>query len=415
MPSEKGSRADRARAPAQEHHEKHILRMANPEPDPGTVSGDNDEDTRYRGFDIDSDEENTARGPEPAETTTGDDTAILNEGDEKTLISTLQKKLHEQSVIINQLKAELAKRNDNVTDANDKNAKKRKRDEEVMNVALINDSHDKDIRIKTLLEENALLKRQLEAADTLTPKPDADDKGSEARKKRVLPVPNPVAVIEGLQSTIIENIKDVIGSLIDEKLQNKLCPSSTTDAQPSYASAVGKTDQVHNFREIMAAAKNEDLAEEREKNYRLSNLIIHGMEESDDDQSNNDEVFIKQFINDLQIGKIETKSINRIGQKCEGKKRPVKVVVQNSADKTKIMNNLSNLKNKGYNGISVKDDYTMTERNMIRDFVEKAKLANANEMQDSDKMWVVRGTPKNGLFLKKVTRSARAQPSSQTQ
>ena len=165
----------------------------------------------------------------------------------------------------------------------------------------------------------------------------------------------------------------------------------------------------------MAAAKNEDLAEEREKNYRLSNLIIHGMEESDDDQSNNDEVFIKQFINDLQIGKIETKSINRIGQKCEGKKRPVKVVVQNSADKTKIMNNLSNLKNKGYNGISVKDDYTMTERNMIRDFVEKAKLANANEMQDSDKMWVVRGTPKNGLFLKKVTRSARAQPSSQTQ
>ena len=59
-----------------------------------------------------------------------------------------------------------------------KTQKKRKRDEEVMNIALINDSHDKDIRIKTLLEENTSLKRQLEAADTLTSKLDVDDKGS---------------------------------------------------------------------------------------------------------------------------------------------------------------------------------------------------------------------------------------------
>ena len=40
-------------------------------------------------------------------------------------------------------------------------------------------------------------------------------------------------------------------------------------SRKSYASAVGKDNQVNNFREIMAAAKNEDLAEEREKNYRL--------------------------------------------------------------------------------------------------------------------------------------------------
>ena len=90
----------------------------------GPFPGNNDEHTRYRGFDIDIDEENTAREPEPAETTTANDTAIPNKGDEKTLISTLQEKVQEQSVIIKQLKAELAKRNDNVTDANNKNTKK---------------------------------------------------------------------------------------------------------------------------------------------------------------------------------------------------------------------------------------------------------------------------------------------------
>ena len=69
------------------------------------------------------------------------------------------------------------------------------------------------------------------------------------------------------------------------------------------------------------------------------------------------------------------------------------------------MSNLCNLKDKGYNGISITEDHTITERKMIKDFVDQAKQANENEALESDKFWVVRGTPKNGLFLKKVTKS----------
>ena len=89
----------------------------------------------------------------------------------------------------------------------------------------------------------------------------------------------------------------------------------------------------------------------------------------------------------------------------EGKKRPIKITLSNATDKEKVMSNLSNLKDKGYNGISITEDHTITERKMIKDFVDQAKQANENEAPESDKFWVVRGTPKNGLFLKKVTKS----------
>ena len=68
------------------------------------------------------------------------------------------------------------------------------------------------------------------------------------------------------------------------------------------------------------------------------------------------------------------------------------------------MNNLRNLKEKGYNGISIAEDHTITGRKMIKDFAEKAQSANDNEASDSEKIWVVRGSPKNGLFLKKGTK-----------
>ena len=71
------------------------------------------------------------------------------------------------------------------------------------------------------------------------------------------------------------------------------------------------------------------------------------------------------------------------------------------------MNNLKNLKDKGYNRISITDDYTVTERKIIKDFVEKAKEANNKESTDSEYVWVVRGSPKNGLFLKRLIKKNR--------
>jgi len=81
--------------------------------------------------------------------------------------------------------------------------------------------------------------------------------------------------------------------------------------------------------------------------------------EAHNNQETQDKVFIDKFINDLTISPVETKGVVRIGQKNEGKKRPIKITLSNASDKDKIMENLRNLKDKGYNGISITDDYTV--------------------------------------------------------
>ena len=67
------------------------------------------------------------------------------------------------------------------------------------------------------------------------------------------------------------------------------------------------------------------------------------------------------------------------------------------------MNNLRNLKgNAMYTGISMTDDYTMSERTMIKEYANRAKEENTNEPENSKYVWRVRGTPKNGLTIKKL-------------
>ena len=75
----------------------------------------------------------------------------------------------------------------------------------------------------------------------------------------------------------------------------------------------------------------------------------------------------------------------------------------NSRDKDNIMPRLVNLKNAEeiYRKVSVRDDYTIEEREMIKEWVKKAAQKNNEE---NTQPWKVRGTPKNGLRLVKITK-----------
>lgn len=364
----------------------------------------NNEDLRgYRGLDVDNEDDKSNRSETDGEksTTPIEKTAPSGEKSEVT-VGSLQKVIQDQTSIIETLRKQLGKYT-NDDDESTQN-KKRKRDDAAFEMAMIADSSDKDIKIRTLTDENILLKEQL-AAHT--------QKSTVGKQHRLLPnPPNSPTLIQELQSSIDERfvkMQEVIGRFIEEKLESKLGsanPEVSADAPRNYATAVRKDVEVNSFREIVAAAKNEERAEERERNSRMNNVIIHGYEEeSDDSQPAKDKVFYSKFITDLTIGTAEAKSITRIGIKREGKNRPIKVTLYNTNDKEKIINNLRNLKDKGYKGISVTEDHTMTERNMIKDFAEKAKSANEKEGPEFDKVWVVRGSPKNYLYIKKVTKS----------
>ena len=161
---------------------------------------------------------------------------------------------------------------------------------------------------------------------------------------------------------------------------------------------------------MMMETKNEELAEEADRQRREKNIIIHGAEKKfwGETGENEDKSFVKNLMTNLQIGAISADQVERLGPdtKESNKTRPLKVVFKTKDDQQKVLSNLRNLKgNNEYTRISIKEDYTYNERQFIRGYVEKAKAMNAlEETKMSDTVWRVRGSPKNGLKIMRFTK-----------
>ena len=81
----------------------------------------------------------------------------------------------------------------------------------------------------------------------------------------------------------------------------------------------------------------------------------------------------------------------------------MKVTFESLKDKEEIMHNLRNLKGKEeFKKLNIRDDYTITERNMIKEFGMKVKEKNEAEKETSRVVWKIRGNPKSGLYMKKI-------------
>ena len=81
---------------------------------------------------------------------------------------------------------------------------------------------------------------------------------------------------------------------------------------------------------------------------------------------------------DLKIDD-KTKNVIRIG-KLQEKNRPIKITLRNLEDKEKVMTNLKNPKGiDKYKGISITNDYTLTQRKIIKEWIQKAKESNEKE------------------------------------
>ena len=183
-------------------------------------------------------------------------------------------------------------------------------------------------------------------------------------------------------------------------------PTDRTDLPTSYATAVGNNHVSGNLRSIMMTTKNEEITEQNEKKRRAKNIIVFGRREhSERWQKGEDEEFAKQLLKDIQVGSVKIKEISRIGEynREASKDRPMKITVDTEEEQQKIMTNLKNLKgNEEYRGISIKEDYTLNERQLIRVYVEQAKALNALEKaKKTTTVYKVWGIPKKGLFLKR--------------
>ena len=107
---------------------------------------------------------------------------------------------------------------------------------------------------------------------------------------------------------------------------------------------------------------------------------------------------MRKVFENLHISVIH-KDVLRIGKKDHGRKRPIKVKLNYKEDKVTIMKNLFLLKNKTeYKGVSITDDYTVSERDLIKQLRVIAEERNEAE-NDSNFVWKIRGTPRTTIEL----------------
>ena len=202
-----------------------------------------------------------------------------------------------------------------------------------------------------------------------------------------------------------------IDQLITKKIEDRVAEGIETraigvqDQNQSYANSLKNNQVVSNFESIIKTTKNNELVQEKEREKRSANLIVYGIKEVSDDQGelrDHDNNFIPSFLETIGVS-MRPKHVSRLGKTNEKKLRPVKLVMDSSADKESVMSRLGNLKNADiiYRSLSVRDDYTIEERELIKDYVKKADDKNKEE---NTQQWKVRGTPKNGLRLVKITK-----------
>ena len=336
-------------------------------------------------------------------------------------VENLKKTIADQAAMIIKLQEMLKCGNGNEEEATGNETKKRKRGDvsDVINMEMVADSFNKDAKIRELTDEIKLLKNELHVQKNLTTsnckkvKPTVADKHTEA-KTRMLPdrpTPNVESLFQEMQSKMdhqMVQMKEFIQTSIDEKLEKHINKSQTMTGV-SFSSIVSgeknetKSNKAEDFRSIMLATKNEELVEQRDKAFRERNLIVHGVEESN---TENDSVFIKTLITNVVSQEIKPINITRLGAENKDKRRPIKVSLNTELEKGQVMSNLANLKgNEAYKRISVTEDYTISERKMIQEMRDQVRTKNDAEPENSEFVYRLRGTPKNGLQIRRFKKS----------
>ena len=214
------------------------------------------------------------------------------------------------------------------------------------------------------------------------------------------------ALLKSLEVILDKKFEDVdkkIASL-DTKLAKVEMERTSIkdDLTKSFSTAVKQNLDESVLGKVITQAKNTDRIEETERARREANIIIYGPLEQTEKTQNHDEQYVANMFNLLGCQK-KPKTIMRLGTIHPDKPRPLKLEMSNMNDKEQVMKRLVNLKNAPdeYRKINVRDDLSVEERNLVKEWVKKA--AKRNEEENTDE-WRVRGTPKNGLRLVRLTK-----------
>ena len=264
-------------------------------------------------------------------------------------------------------------------------------------------------QVKTLEDQHSSLQVLLEERESSLHESEAKLNSMEQTPAASINPTNGAANIEELINKRFDKIDESIDAMIERKLAGVLAiptagPSNDENAKKLFSAVVGASDSPVNHVTALKSSQNAELIEKQEQERRANNIIIHGISEvRSDDVSiqDHDQTFLNHFLEAIDVD-IEPKQIVRLGNENADKKRPLKVILKSADDKRQILSSLNKLKNAdaSVRGVSVRDDYTIEERKLIRSMHEEARRKNE---ADHVTHWKVRGTPKNGLRVVKIT------------
>ena len=214
----------------------------------------------------------------------------------------------------------------------------------------------------------------------------------------------------------LEYVEKKLEMKLDEFQQNMLTTikQECSTAVKSYASVTKSSEESNSTESIIEAVKvahKEEIADNQDKVKRAKNIIIYGVEEPTED-AKRDEEWVKSLIKELRV-KINMKRVARIGSTSSEKIRPIIVNLGSEDEKTKLFGNLKVLKGmEGYKGVSICEDLTPNQRKEIKALTDEVKEKNAD---DSSVVYRVRGSAKNGFFIKKIKQQQKTQQQQQQQ
>ena len=198
-----------------------------------------------------------------------------------------------------------------------------------------------------------------------------------------------------VESKLVDLIENKLGEKI-EAMKN-VTPDKEKEQEKTYAKMLAVPAEI---KKIMRDVKNDEKVEDKEVEKRSRNFIIHGAEEIGDDAEavkENDGKYIKDILSKIGV-KTDPENVTRLGKPNDKRKRTIKVVMKSDDDKDSVISNLSKLKGTEdvFGKISITSDYTKSERDQIKAMADKAKEQSAS---NKDRIYKVRGDPKNGLRI----------------
>lgn len=142
------------------------------------------------------------------------------------------------------------------------------------------------------------------------------------------------------------------------------------------------------------------------------NLIFHNvveiLEDSKETTEKDDNTHLEEYVFPLilRLKGIKVMKTERIGTFTPEKDknedyRPLKVTFQNEDDKEKVLKTICK---RGCMKYRVTEDLSKNERDLVKEWCRKARELNSKK-EDENFQWKVRGSPRTGLYMKKVFRT----------